>query len=822
MDYEKLKEVIAKQIKENGKREITGPVLQAVLMAMVDSLGEVYPHTYTDEEKAQARANIDALSNHNGEITKEKLSIEVQAILNDVANKQNISDATLATIAKTIVGAINELFNGGVKDASIATSKIEDGAITEDKLAPQSVTNAKIANTSVSEEKITDNSVSTEKLKDGAITEPKLDTDLTTKVNNNVKTVEQTLTDNEINIASKNLKFRDTYGNFFADKVSYDAVATLKVKPTRSVFGTNCTGNTFNVSCFNNVFGDSCSDNIFTNSNSSFNLIQLYSTRNSFQGNCWYNNIVYSKNCIYGTDFRGNEVTHCSDVVFNKDIQGSKFEQLENVEIKFNHVVVDGEGGIPPHKKVLKNVHIFSVRGLAPSSKFVINIPDEYLDSPRKIIITTKTYETHNPTGAIVTKDIVMYYADEVVDKQNKQDNTLATTSKEVVGAINELFNGGVKDTSIVGAKLADATVTSTKIAPRTIIGDNIQNKTIKTEQIADNAITTENIKENAVTSDKIKNESITGYKIPNETILERHLGYWAVTKNKIASGQVTLDKLASSVQNTLGKVGTNIKVLPAGTDLLSDNIEEGVYILLPTGSGTYPNFPYSMNLHPGATAILVKAGDSSIILGIDMSSSDELPLLLKRRNGGNWYGTSIYNKINSKLDASTGAVKTANLANGAVSSDKIADGAVISTKLSDFLQDKVKMVGTNVKEISYKSMGKIPNIDDITETGIYILPDGEKYNGSTYSKLPSDLRYSNIKLLIVGPTSQSGDYTRQTIIAINYSSLVGICTREAYTPTKFVNLPFSYTSIQSAIEGKIDNTSTLTDTEINNIWDNN
>lgn len=111
MDYEKLKEVIAKQIKENGQREITGPVLQAVLMAMVDSLGEVYPQTYTDEQKAQARANIDALSDHNGEITKEKLSAEVQAILGDVPNKQNITDATLATQAKTIVGAINELTN---------------------------------------------------------------------------------------------------------------------------------------------------------------------------------------------------------------------------------------------------------------------------------------------------------------------------------------------------------------------------------------------------------------------------------------------------------------------------------------------------------------------------------------------------------------------------------------------------------------------------------------------------------------------------------------------------------------------------------------
>ena len=134
MDYEKLKGVIAKVIKENGRGEITGPVLQMVLMAMVDSLGEVYPQTYTEEQKAQARANIDALSDHNGAITKEKLSAEVQAILDDVANKQNITDESLATIAKTIVGAINEVYNGGLKDASIATSKIEDGAITEPKL----------------------------------------------------------------------------------------------------------------------------------------------------------------------------------------------------------------------------------------------------------------------------------------------------------------------------------------------------------------------------------------------------------------------------------------------------------------------------------------------------------------------------------------------------------------------------------------------------------------------------------------------------------------------------------------------------------------
>ena len=191
---------IKSKINDNQKQGITGGILQGVLVDMVESLSEAYPQTYTEEQKAQARTNIDALSNHNGEITKEKLSAEVQAILNDVANKQNITDESLATIAKTIVGAINEVYKGGLKDASIATSKIEDRAVTtdkladtavtEDKLASFSVTNAKIANASVSEGKIADSSISTAKIKDGAITEPKLDTDLVNVITSAVQPAE--------------------------------------------------------------------------------------------------------------------------------------------------------------------------------------------------------------------------------------------------------------------------------------------------------------------------------------------------------------------------------------------------------------------------------------------------------------------------------------------------------------------------------------------------------------------------------------------------------------------------------------------------------
>jgi hypothetical protein len=371
MDYEKLKEVIAKQIKENGRGEITGPVLQAVLMTMVDSLGEVYPQTYTDEQKAQARANIDALSDHNGEITKEKLSAEVQAILADVPNKQNITDETLATIAKTIVGAINEVYKGGLEDASIATSKIEDGAVTE----------------------------------------PKLDTTIKRKVNNNVKVVEQALTGAEIDIASKNLKFRDSYNNFFADKTSYDEVAKLSVKPRKSIFGNNCNFNTFENNCLGNTFGNFCKSN-------------------QLGENCNFNQF-------------GN---FCSSNILGEQVRFSKFDDgVCNVHLRHYSSIIN---------KPIKNIHILSgVYGNPNNEMLVINIPDEYLNSSRELIITTKRTDG----GPSTPEDLVMYYADEVVDKQNKQDTALETTSKEVVGAINELFNGGVKDKSIEVSKLAQA-----------------------------------------------------------------------------------------------------------------------------------------------------------------------------------------------------------------------------------------------------------------------------------------------------------------------------------------------------------------------------
>ena len=281
-----------------------------------------------------------------GSITKDMIDASV------LDAKQNITDESLTTISKTIVGAINEVYKGDLKDASITTGKIEDGAITE----------------------------------------PKLDTTLKAKVNNNVKVVEQALTDAQIDIVSKNLKLRDDRGNFFADKASYDAVAQLSVKPSNSMFGVGCTGNTVGSNNRFNAYGNYCNNNV-TGMNCSYNKFELGASDNVL----------------------GREVIGCIIRGYNNKI-GDFF-----VECIFECSYVEIKNSLVPGPQTIyaQQIHILSgVQGKSSTERLVINIPDEYLNSSRELIITTKRTDG----GPSTPEDLVMYYADEVADKQNKQD----------------------------------------------------------------------------------------------------------------------------------------------------------------------------------------------------------------------------------------------------------------------------------------------------------------------------------------------------------------------------------------------------------------
>ena len=668
MDYEKVKEVIAKQIKENGRGEITGSVLQSVLLAMVDSLGEVYPQTYTEEQKAQARANIDALSNHNGAITEEKLSTEVQAILDDVANKQNITDESLATIAKTIVGAINEVYNGGLKDASIATSKIEDGAITE----------------------------------------PKLDTTLQAKVSNNVKTVEQTLTDEEIAIASKNLKFRDDNGNFFADKASYDAVAKLDAseKPNYSIFGNKCINNTFGHSCENYTFGNNCQSNTFGDGCKNYTFGNECHN-NTFGDTCLYFTIG---NCCYGNTF-GDNLTNFQ------------------IDTGVSFIIVNSNSN---YSRRLKNVHILSGVSGKSFKKLTINIPDEYLNSSRELIITTKVTSGNRP---LTPEDIVMYYADEVVDKQNKQDNTLATTSKEVVGAINELFNGGVKNKSIVSDKIADYSITMSKLNRA---GSYVPDLGLSAMHNLDITLTGEG-----------KTGSAT-----------------------LQSNGVTYDQ----IDNIVYAIDSIIRQLGNGVTLI---------ITEPVAGSSF-----------GTEYV-------GTVTGVTNRSSTELSAIVKNLTDNKDYFV-VVNLVNYEF----------------ITKISLTDQLPKITSLDS-------KVGMNVKVLGRAFNKDWVNLDEITDVGFYLLPDGKNYLGE-YTNLPLAMRDGDIKFMWVDKYSTIP--VRQKILtmasggALNNSIHFGWVYRSMLSTgvwSSWGYVDFSQ-QILDALSSKLDNTSTLTDTEVNNIWDNN
>lgn len=243
-------------------------------------------------------------------------------------------------------------------------------------------------------------------IEDGAITEPKLDTALTAKVNNNVKTVAQTLSDDAVRIASKNLKFRDDNGNFFADYFSYNnAISSQEKRPNDSIFGSGGFSNKFGDYAYKNVFGNSFRGNRFS-TNCLGNIFGNECSLNK-AGDSFYHNII-GNNCtrnVFGITCKANIIgNQVSNNIFGNYLTFCKVDNgVSFIELRSN------ANSTSP----LSNIHILSgVIGKSKDERLVINIPDEYLNSSRELIITTKRTDG----GPSTPEDIVMYYADEVAE----------------------------------------------------------------------------------------------------------------------------------------------------------------------------------------------------------------------------------------------------------------------------------------------------------------------------------------------------------------------------------------------------------------------
>lgn len=762
-----------------------------------------------------------------GSITKDMIDAPV------LDAKQNITDESLATIAKTIVGAINEVYNGGLKDASIATSNIEDGAVTEGKLASSSVTNEKIA--------------------DNTITEPKLDTTLQAKVNNNVKTVEQTLSDDEVDIASKNLKFRDADGNFFADKTSYDAVARLSIKPSWCTFGNNCKSNTFGDWCRYNTFGNDCESNIFGDYGIA-NIMGNFCFRNTFGKRCGYN--------ILGNNLQNN--------VFGNYLRFSKIDNdILYVELKSN----------ASNNKELSHIHILSgIRGESSTERLVINIPDEYLNSSRELIIATKRTDG----GPSTPEDIVMYYADEVVDKQNKQDTTLATTSKEVVGAINELFNGGVKDTSIGVSKLAQA-------AQDTLgkVGMNVKVLPAGTDLLSpdfeDGIWIVDCSKMTNVPSSITKSDydyalsllivdrehkkvmlfgpDTNSTKYP--TCAYRHLAQksWNNTPDsifsKLSSLQLSVIDKQNKQDNTLATtskevVGAINELFNGGVknkSIVSDKIADySITMSKLNRAGSYvPDLGLSAmhNLDITLTgegktgsATLQSNGvtydqSSNIVYAIDSiirHLGNGVTLIITEPVAGSSFGTEYVGTVTGVIDRSSTELSAivknltdnkdyfvvVNLVNYEfITKISLTDQLPKIASLETDVTTLLGKVGTTVKEV--KTGEDLFSLED----GIYAL------NGSTYTNYPIGIPFdaSSVCILVVTHSNQ-----RATLYGVDGSHsspilplvAIGDLRNKIWRGGSFYSFFASDYEVGHKLDQKLDNTSTLTDTEINNIWDNN
>lgn len=115
-------------------------------------------------------------------------------------------------------GGVKQYVDKQVADGSVTTSRIADGAVTTPKIADRAVTSDKIVDYAVIGKKIASGAITNDKIRAGAVSAYKLNTDLQSKVNDNVKTVEQTLTAEQKAQARKNID---------VDYLTEDEVANL-------------------------------------------------------------------------------------------------------------------------------------------------------------------------------------------------------------------------------------------------------------------------------------------------------------------------------------------------------------------------------------------------------------------------------------------------------------------------------------------------------------------------------------------------------------------------------------------------------------------
>lgn len=174
MNYDELKRNIADVVKPNGNQEITGQIMQDALFSLIENLGEGWqfggavrpsdvPALGADVRGFWLAVEKGVYADFGGvEVT------ELSAIVYGDGWGVLPLGVAFGVDTEAEIGALSERVKALEADGSVTTSRIADGAVTTPKIASGAITN--------------------DKIRAGAVSADKLNTDLQSKVNDNVKT----------------------------------------------------------------------------------------------------------------------------------------------------------------------------------------------------------------------------------------------------------------------------------------------------------------------------------------------------------------------------------------------------------------------------------------------------------------------------------------------------------------------------------------------------------------------------------------------------------------------------------------------------------
>ena len=264
--------------------------------------------------------------------------------------------------------------------------------------------------------------------------------------------------------------------------------------------------------------------------------------------------------------------------------------------------------------------------------------------------------------------------------------------SIETYAILNHLLQN-VQALNESGGVIVDDEISEASIHP-------VQNKAIAAAlssklNNAPGAVTTDNIADKAVSNAKLADGSVTRKKLGNMSVSTEQLSNKAVTEAKIADGAVTKDKLFDESVTTekLAYQCVTIEEIADGavtTDKLADEVK---------------------------TTINGKATKATTIEGYGINDA--------------YTKSETDNMLSGKLDNTSGAVKTDNIASKAVTNDKIANGAITVDKMAVCVDKTVKNM--------FGNMGiKFGTIDSAGTVTI----DDESVDLLVYTKLEPNTKY--------------------------------------------------------------------------------